>query len=94
MAYDGVVEPHPIGVIEHRRSAERIDQPFGPVEVEGVDFQLGAEGVGPAGRAGDRAHAVPGVQEPPRDVLAAVAQGSGYHVQLLLAHWMPASEVG
>ena len=81
-----VVDADPVGVEQGVGGGQLFGQLVGPVEVEGMQRHLVAEGVLPLRVSGDRLYGVALAQEQLGDVTAGVPGGSGYGVSERLVH--------
>ena len=77
-----MIEPHPIGVVERRDAAERLDELFRLVEVERRGRQRPRRTGWAARRVGQRPHGASPIEQPPGDLPARVAIGAGDDVRL------------
>jgi hypothetical protein len=77
-----VWEPHPVRVVQRRRTAQVLREPPWVLEVERGDVDPIAERVRAVGVAGERFHAPAGLQQASGDVLARVAECPRYDVNL------------
>ena len=82
-----MVEPHPVGVVEHRTPRERLGQPVRSSKWNGHRADLLAERVGPPGRVGQRDDRLALVEQSPGDVLAGVSEGPGDGVKHFSVPW-------
>ena len=80
MGSSAVVDPDPVGVEEGVGAPEGLGEPVGLAEVEGVEFNLLPEGVGPVGMSGDGLDPVALFQQLGGDVHSGVAGGARYRV--------------
>src|SRR5215211_7376111 len=75
-------KPHPVRVVQRRRSAQMLGQVPSVLEVEGRDVDLIAERVRTVRVAGERLHAPAGLQQASGDVPARVAECTRHHVNV------------
>src|SRR5262249_14594615 len=84
-------EAHPVRVVERGSPLEAARQPRRVVEAERDRLHAPAEGVGTMEVAGERPHAPPAIEEPPRDGLSRESERAGDDVQWLHARLLGGS---
>jgi len=86
----GMIEPHPVGVVQDLGTLERAREPLRVVEVERMYLDSIPERMLAIRRVGESSHAVASLEQPLGDVAAGVAEGARYYVQFaIISHRGP-----
>ena len=88
-----MIEPDPVGIVEHCGAAEHVGEPVRFVEMVRHSFHATLERVRAVHRVRERPHAIAAVEQTLGDVPAGVTKRSGHDVQLQVGHEVPFVQV-